>query len=90
MAAVRSLVVWAALRVFLWVSSGNELQLSAKSTVLLAAIAASVALIEARRRHEMLWLQNLGVGTMAVPITAASTSLLAEVLVFLISRGAAQ
>src|SRR5687768_6372211 len=89
-AAFRSLAVWAAIRVFLWVSSGNDLQLSAKSTLLLAAIAASVAFIEARRRHEMLWLQNLGVGTVAVPITAASTSLLAEFLVFLVSRGAAQ
>ena len=37
-AAVRSLAVWAAIRIFLWVNSGNDLQLSAKSTVVLATV----------------------------------------------------
>jgi hypothetical protein len=82
---LRSAVVWAALRAALFLL-GPGLKLALHVSLLVVATTVALTLHDARRRHEDIFLANLGVPGLSRALIAAATALALELAVALGAR----
>lgn len=88
-ATMRATAAWVPMRLFLYLGAGRpstEPLIITATLLWLIAFAATAALIEARRRHELLFLANCGVGPGFVAAFAVATVLALELLLALVLR----
>jgi hypothetical protein len=84
--ALRAAVIWVLLHGIIFVVSGGAIiQLAWRASIVLAAAAAWIGYIDAKRRSELLFLGNLGIHRASVPAIWFLVVALLEILVSLIS-----
>jgi hypothetical protein len=77
---LRALLTWFALHFFLLVFAGfASLRIPFTSVVLLAVVVGAVTFIDARRRNELLLVQNLGIAPSMVTGISVSTIIILEI-----------
>lgn len=80
--ALRAAVVWILLHGIIFaVSGGAVIRLAWRASIVLAAAAAWLGYIDAKRRSELLFLGNLGIHRASVPATWFLVVALLEILV---------
>lgn len=84
---LRAAGAWALMRLFLYLGAGapaTEPLLVAATLLWLFAFATAAAVIEARRRYELIFLANCGVGPAFVVTFAAATVLVLEIVLAMV------
>jgi hypothetical protein len=80
----RGVLLWAVLRLVVWFLSavtGGGTSLSGGAVLLLVLVAAVAAFLDTQRRNEVLFLANLGVGSIPIALLAGGPALLLELLI---------
>ena len=76
----RAALIWVAAHVFLALATGELLPLGIKGSVVAALTASAVTFVDARRRRELGFLENLGVPWTVPAAVAAATVIALEIL----------
>ena len=82
---LRAALIWIALHIFVAASTGKLSSLGFTATLILAAVAGIVAFLDARRRREIPFLQNLGVSQFLPGALAVATVLGLEIVLAVIT-----
>ena len=80
---IRAALTWAAFHVFLAFSTGGISTFGFRGALFMAAAAATVSFVDSRWRRETVMLGNLGVPVYVVPLIAAGSVLVLEMLLSL-------
>lgn len=87
--ALRAGLLWFALHFFLAVFAGLvSLRMPLASVLILAVISGAIGFIDARRRNELLFLQNLGIAPSVVVGTWVVTIVILEIAIRLFAAAA--